>query len=84
MPPSLLNDPLNYRPVSSRRGFLDIEEKEDIRKKIADCIKITLQAGADFSLEYTEPGGERDSLFAWAIDSLSFVKNSLSSKVDQR
>ena len=77
----MLTTLLKYSPLSLTLPYNDSEDEEHIRRMSDDCMKITMQAGADLSLEYFSPGGENSSAFELAVHSFSFVKISLSPKV---
>ena len=76
----MLTTLLKYSPLSFALPSVDSESEEHIRRKSDDCMKIMMQAGADLTVDYFSPMGERDSVFQLAICSFSFVKTSLSPK----
>ena len=77
----MLTTLLKYSPLSLTLPYNDSEDEEHIRRMSDDCMKITMQADADLSLEYFSSGGSKSSAFELAVYSFSFVKTSLSPKV---
>ena len=77
----MLTTLLKYSPLSLTLPSMDSEHEEHIRRMSDDCMKITMQAGADLSLEYFWSGGAKSSVFELAVHSFSLVKTSLSPKV---
>ena len=77
----MLTTLLKYSPLSLTLPSMDSEHEEHISRISDDCMKITMKAGADLSLEHLSPGGERISAFELAVHSFSLVKTSLSPKV---
>ena len=77
----MLTTLLKYSPLSLTLPSIDCEDEEHIRRMSDDCMKITMQAGADLSLEYFWSGGGKSSVFELAVYSFSVVKTSLSPKL---